>query len=470
MSTQPIHYFSTRGQTPPVSFSDAVMMGMARDGGLLLPTHLPDVRDRLTEWATLPYPELAVQVLLPFVDLPEADLRLLVNRSYQVFAHPEVTPRVAVKGLHIVELFHGPTLAFKDVALQLLGNLFEYVLRQRGGELNLLGATSGDTGSAAIYGARGRDRMRILILHPHGRVSRSQALQMTSVLDANVHNLAVEGTFDDCQRIVKTLFNDLPLRDRYALGSVNSINWARVLPQVVYYFHAALGVMRETGASGVRVAVPTGNFGDIFAGWLAVRMGLPIRKLVLATNENDILARFFHTGEYRMGEVQATISPSMDIQVASNFERYLYYRVGEDATRLRGLMEAFGRDGALRVAPVNGVVDPLFAAGRGTTAETLATIREFYSDAGYLLDPHTAVGVHVARQHLSPDEPMLCLATAHPAKFADAIREAVGADVAHHPTLDALDGARTRMDVLPASVEAVRGYIVSHLPAAEEGA
>lgn len=470
MSTDPIQYFSTRGGMRPVGFSDAVMMGMARDGGLLLPSRIPDMRDRLAAWSTLPYPELAAEVLQPFVDLPPALLRVLLARSYRGFSHPEIVPVVNLKGLHLVELFHGPTLAFKDIALQFLGNLFEHILKERGGSLNLLGATSGDTGSAAIHGVRGRERIQIVILHPHGRVSRSQQLQMTSVLDANVHNLAIEGTFDDCQRIVKTLFSDLPLRDRYALGSVNSINWARVLAQVGYYFYAGLAVMRSTGARGLRFSVPTGNFGDIFAGWLAMRMGLPIRKLVLATNENDILSRFFATGEYRTGAVHATLSPSMDIQVASNFERYLYYRLGQDAAAVRMAMDGFARDGIVRVTPeATGAVDSAFAAGVGTTAETLATIREFHEEAGYLLDPHTAVGVHVGRRHLHEDEPMLCLATAHPAKFGDAIRQAVGADVAHHPALDALDGAPTRMEVLPGSVDAVRAYLVRHLPAVAGG-
>ncbi len=446
-----------------MSFSDAVMAGLARDGGLFLPQRIPDVRDRLADWAKLPYAELAVAVMQPFVDLAPEVLRDLVQRSYKTFAHPEITPVVKVNDVHIVELFHGPTLAFKDVALQFLGNLFAHFLQQNGGELNLVGATSGDTGSAAIHGVRGRERIRIFVMHPRGRVSRSQELQMTSVLDANVHNLAIDGTFDDCQGILKELFNDLAWRDRQRLGSVNSINWARVLAQVVYFFYAGLKVMRETGAKGVRFAVPTGNFGDIFAGWIAQRMGLPIRKLVLATNENDILARFFESGEYRKGTVQATISPSMDIQVASNFERYLYYRVGEDAARLRGMMGDFARSGALKVAPgLDGAIDPLFAAGRGNTAATQATIREFYREANYLLDPHTAVGVHVGRQHLEKDEPMVCLATAHPAKFGDAIREAVGVDVAHHPSLDALAGAKTRVTALPADAAAVRAYVERH--------
>ncbi len=471
MNAQPMTYFSTRGGMTPVGFSDAVMMGMARDGGLLLPARIPSGRERLADWAGLPFPALAAEILQPFTDLPPADLRVLLAQSYRGFAHPDITPVRPLREVFIAELFHGPTLAFKDVALQALGRLFEYILDRRGGRLNLLGATSGDTGSAAIHGVRGRARIHIAILHPHGRVSRSQQLQMTSVLDDNVHNLAIEGTFDDCQRIVKTLFADLPLKDRYALGSVNSINWARVLAQVTYYFYAGFKVLQTTGAAGLRVAVPTGNFGDIFAGWLAARMGLPIRKLILATNENDILARFFQTGEYRGGPVHATLSPSMDIQVASNFERYLYYRLGEAPGAVRRALEIFSREGVLRVTPgPDGTVDPLFAAGVGDTAATLATIRRVYREEGYLLDPHTAVGVHVARQHLHPEEPMLCLATAHPAKFGEAIHRALGEDVARHPALEALADAPTRLDVLPGTVDAVRDYLTARLPVAMESA
>jgi threonine synthase len=294
-----------------MGFRDAVMTGMARDGGLLLPEDIPDVRSRLAQWRGLSYTELAVEIFALFGDLPRADLERLVKRSYATFRHPEVTPVVPVGGVHILELFHGPTLAFKDVALQFLGNLFEYVLQDSRDELNIVGATSGDTGSAAIHGVRGRERIRIFIMHPHNRVSPVQEWQMTSVLDPNVFNIAVEGTFDDCQRILRTLFGDLDFKDRLRLGSINSINWARVLAQIVYYFYAAFRVMDATGAGRVRFSVPTGNFGDIFAGYLATKMGLPVSKLILPTNENDILARFFNTGEYRMGEVCETLSDAI---------------------------------------------------------------------------------------------------------------------------------------------------------------
>ena len=460
-----MQYVSTRGQTPPLGFQDAVMTGLARDGGLLLPADIPRLSDRLPAWQRLSYADLAFEIMRLYADLPGRHLREIVDRSYGTFRHPDITPVVCADGIHVVELFHGPTLAFKDIALQFLGNVFEYVLEQSDRELNILAATSGDTGSAAICGVRGREHIRIFVMHPHGRVSPTQERQMTTVLDGNVFNVAVKGTFDDCQRIMKDLFNDLAFKDRYALGTVNSINWARVLAQIVYYFFAAFRVMRLTGADRVQVAVPTGNFGDIFAGYVACQMGLPISRLVLATNENDILARFFNTGDYNRGPVQATISPSMDIQAASNFERYLYYRVGADPVALRDQMRQFAATGRLNLAPhANGAIDDIIVAGSAATADTKATIREFWTRHHYLLDPHTAVGVHVARRHLRPDEPMLCLATAHPAKFGQAIRDAVGHDLAHHPILDELMDLPTRCAVLPPSAAAVRAHLEQIIP------
>jgi threonine synthase len=439
------------------------MTGMAPDGGLLIPESIPDVSSHLARWSQLSYLDLAMEVMRLFVDLPAPVFQAMVRRSYATFHHPEIVPVVSVGGVHVLELFHGPTLAFKDVALQLLGNLFEHLLEASGQDLNIVAATSGDTGSAAIHGVKGRARMRIFVMHPHRRVSRTQELQMTSVLDPNVHNLAVQGTFDDCQGILKQLFSDLPFKDQYHLGAVNSINWARVLAQVVYYFHGAFRVQRATGASHVTFSVPTGNFGDIFAGYVACRMGLPVRRLILATNENDILSRFFNTGLYRRGTVHSTLSPSMDIQVASNFERYLYYRLNGDCGKLRALMADFARTGELGVP---GPADPLFAAASGSTEGTLSTIREFHSRHGYLLDPHTAVGIDVARRVASGDEPVICLATAHPAKFGEAILRATGSDLAHHPLLDSLEGKPTRCEVVDADEAAVRRFIVSRLPGA----
>lgn len=439
------------------------MTGLAPDGGLLVPVRLPDVRARLASWSGLSYPDLSFEVMKLFSDVPEKDLRRLVDESYAVFRHPEVAPVVRVGPVHVLELFHGPTLAFKDIALQFLSRFFEYHLGHEHKRLNIVGATSGDTGSAAIHGVAGRERIRIFIMHPKGRVSPLQEKQMTSVLDDNVFNIAIEGTFDDGQRIMKTLFEDVPFKERYALGAVNSVNWARVMAQIVYYFYAGLRVLRETGAAQLRFAVPTGNFGDVLAGYYAAGMGLPVSRLVLATNENDILSRFFASGTYSKGSVVPTISPSMDIQVASNFERYLFDRVGRDADALGRLMKDFAATGSLSV-PVGpeGAVDPLFVAGVGTTRETMEVIRRYHAGHDYLLDPHTAVGVRVAEQHLHPEEPMICLATAHPAKFPQAIADAVGQDIARHPILEALKDAPTRSVSLPGDVDTIRQYIIDH--------
>lgn len=457
-------YISTRGQMEPIGFQDAVMTGLAPDGGLLLPESLPDVSDKLDAWAELSYKELAYEVMCLFAtDIPAADLKQLIDTAYSTFEHPETTPSIAVGDFQILELFHGPTLAFKDVALQFLGNLFSYILEKRGGKLNILGATSGDTGSAAIHGVRGKPNINIFIMHPEGRTSPLQEKQMTSVLDGNVFNLAVDGTFDDCQGIMKTTFGDVDFKTEHSLGSVNSVNWARVLAQTVYYFYSALQVMKKSGAAAVQFSVPTGNFGDIMAGYLATQMGLPVKKLILATNENDILSRFFNTGVYGMADVVSTISPSMDIQVASNFERYLYFKVGKDASKLVGLMNDFSESGSLKVdRSENGVVDDLFAAGRGDTAATLATIKRYKDQHGYVLDPHTAVGVLVAEKIADPDIPTICLATAHPAKFTQAIIDATG-EAVHHPTLDALADAETRCDTIANDIDAVKRYVVEHI-------
>ncbi|MCO5062739.1 MAG: threonine synthase [Kiritimatiellae bacterium] len=454
-----MHYISTRGRTPPMGFQDTVLEGLAPDGGLLIPERIPDVRDRLSYWATLSYQDLTFEVLREFVDLPGEDLRGLIERAYKAFAHPEIAPAWRVGPVWILELFHGPTLAFKDIALQFLSQFFEYVLEKRDARLNILGATSGDTGSAAIHGVRGQKRVNIFIMHPHGRVSPLQEKQMTSVLDANVFNLAIDGTFDDCQTIMKSVFRDVEFKRRYSLGSINSVNWARVMAQIVYYFSSGLYVMAQTGAPRVSFSVPTGNFGDVLAGWYAAQMGLPVGQLVLATNENDILARFFNTGTYRVGHVVPTLSPSMDIQVASNFERYLFYRMDRRADALSAAMESFAKTGSLSVSGR----DELFRAGVGKTEDTLATIRRYRDEHGYLMDPHTAVGVHVAERHVRAEEPMICLSTAHPAKFSAAIEQATGSDCAHHPTLDALRDAPTRCDRLPNDEKAVREYLAARV-------
>lgn len=452
-------YVSTRGGVEPVGFADVVMMGLGTDGGLMVPERLPAPvgADILRAWSKLSFQDLAVEILMPFVadEIPRADLQDLVQRSYAGFSHPRVTPLREAGGRRYLELFHGPTAAFKDVALQLLGNLFEYLLRRDGGELNILGATSGDTGSAAIYGVRGKQRINIFILHPKGRVSAVQERQMTTVLDANVHNVAIRGTFDDAQRIVKTLFSDLDFKSSYRLGAVNSINWLRILAQTIYYFHA-WGQLGGDPGQRVSFAVPTGNFGDVFAGFLARRMGLPIERLIIATNRNDILSRFVDNGVYAKGEVYHTLSPAMDIQVASNFERYLYYLLDEDAGAVRTLLASMQQSGCLQVDGERlRQVQQDFSAQAVSDRETLAQIRATYAASGYILCPHTAVGARAAAAE--PDA--VVLATAHPAKFNQAVREAIDREAPPPPALQGLLDKPTRCAELDAEPLAVREHI-----------
>jgi threonine synthase len=461
-----MEYISTRGGIKPIPFSQAVMMGLATDGGLLLPGRIPRVSsETLKGWQVLPYPQLALEVIDLFAgDIPREDLWGLVERAYDTFDHLQVVPLVEVGGIHIMELFHGPTLAFKDIALQFLGNLFEYLLDKAGDRMNVLGATSGDTGSAAIYGVKGRKNMAIFVLHPHGRVSPVQELQMTTVTDPGVHNIAIKGTFDDCQAIVKDIFGDLEFKGRHHLGAVNSINWARVLAQVVYYVWGYLR-MREGEVSRVAFTVPTGNFGNIFAGFVARRM-LPkgaVEPLALATNENDILYRFISRGDYSLGRVVSTISPSMDIQVASNFERYLYYLWDEDPARVREGMGSFKEAGRLAFTPEElKRVRRDFASMAVDQDQTLETIGRFYGDTCYILDPHTAVGVTVGLAMKEEGVPMICLATAHPAKFPDAVKGAIGKEPPKPPRIAELEGKEHRFEVLPAHVERVKAYIEDH--------
>ena len=459
-------YISTRGNIAPISFTEAVMMGLATDGGLLLPEKLPSVdQATVAAWRRLDYPHLASAVLSLFIDdIPPADLGELVRRSYATFQHPEVTPLNRQGDCHILELFHGPTLAFKDVALQLLGNLFEYLLKKSGGRMNILGATSGDTGSAAIYGVRGKERINIFILHPYKRVSPIQELQMTTVTDPNVFNIAVRGTFDDGQAIVKRIFNDIPFKEKHQLGAINSINWARIVAQVVYYVYAALKLTGEGRATSVDFAVPTGNFGDIFAGFVARRL-LPkeIGQLILATNENNLLTRFVLHGDYSAGTVAATSSPSMDIQVASNFERYLYYLNGADPAQTRADMERFAASGSLRFAGAAlQQIQADFASQSVTEAETIATIRNFHQATGYVLDPHTAVGVHAGLACRRKNVPLICLATAHPAKFGEAVERAIGRGPEMPASLAALADKPSRCEVLDADSAAIQDFVESH--------
>jgi threonine synthase len=460
-----MRYISTRGGIEPISFKDAVMMGLATDGGLILPERLPAVgQETIKKWERLSYPELAREIMSLFIDdIYIRDLKAMLDKAYENFDTPEVAPLVKVGDLYILELFHGPTLAFKDIALQFLGNLFSYLLKERNEKMNILGATSGDTGSAAIYGVKGKENINIFILHPHGRVSPIQALQMTTVTDRNVFNLAIEGTFDDCQAIVKGIFSDIPFKSRYRLGAINSINWARVLAQVVYYVYSFLWLKKKEGADRVDFSVPTGNFGDIFAGYVARRLISPhIERLILATNENNILTRFIMEGRYKIAQrVIPTISPSMDIQIASNFERYIYYIFGQDPKRVKKAMEQFEKTGEIAFSPdeMMGARQDFDSVSTDQT-ETLRTIREVYENTGYLLDPHTAVGVSAAiKTGCGKDRPMVCLATAHPAKFSQAVKDATGEKPARPQSLKGIEERPSRVKTLPADIDAVKTYL-----------
>jgi threonine synthase len=460
-------YISTRGKISPISFKEAVMMGLATDGGLLLPENLPTVDSAtLQRWNSCTFQELALEIFKFFItDIAADDLKVLIDRSYSTFTHPKITPLVKKGNVYILELFHGPTLAFKDVALQFLGNVFEYILKESGGMMNIVGATSGDTGSAAIYGVRGKDRINIFILHPHKRVSPIQELQMTTVVDANVFNLAVKGTFDDCQAIVKELFNDIHFKANYYLGAVNSINWARILAQVVYYVFAWLQIHKDTQNTGVDFSVPTGNFGDIFAGYIAKQL-LPegaIRKLILATNENNLLTRFINHGDYSVAKVVPTSSPSMDIQVASNFERYLYYLYDKNPAMVARDLGLFSKNGNLQFSQeLQHRICQDFVSKSVNEQETIATIKEFYVTNGYLLDPHTAVGVNAAKACRVPGVPVVCLATAHPAKFGDAVSRATGQEPDLPEPLKDLIQKESKSEVIDAEPKDIQQYIIDH--------
>lgn len=449
-----MRYVSTRGETPAMSFKDAVITGLAPDGGLLVPEHFPDVRGQLQDWRELDFVGLAKAVIRLYADdIEPAALDALIERAYSTFDVDDVVAFAQLERLTVMELFHGPTLAFKDVALQLLGQLFEHILAERGEHLNIVGATSGDTGSAAIAGVRGQQNVDIFIMFPKGRVSPLQELQMTSVPDDNVHCLSVAGSFDDCQSMMKQTFGDLAFKQRYTLGAVNSVNWARVLAQVVYYGYASL---RYGSEQPVSFCVPTGNFGNVFAGYVARRMGFPIAKLILATNENDILARFFETGVYARGDVHFTVTPAMDIQVASNFERYLYYHLGEDAAALRSFMADFAATGTAQLS--GPPQDPALAATAVNAQDTLRAIADVHRRFGYVADPHTAVGLAAAGS-LTVDGPLICVATAHPAKFPESVDEALQAPLARHERLEALRGLPSRSAELAPDVAALKEYV-----------
>lgn len=454
-----MRYISTRGGVPPVPFEQVLLAGQAEDGGLYLPETYPSLTERWDELGQLAFPELAFEIVSSYApDLDPDALRAILRDAFAKFDDREVVPLVQIDELHVLELFHGPTLAFKDVALQVLGRLFEYVLRRHGQTMNILGATSGDTGSAAIAGVEDREGIGIFIMFPDGRTSRLQELQMTTAAGSNVHCLAIDGTFDDCQRILKTIFNDVEFKRTARLGAVNSINWARIMVQIVYYVYAALKYDEP-----VSFSVPTGNFGNILSAIIAMRMGAPIRQLILGTNENDIVARFFASGEYKRGNVQQTLSPSMDIQVASNLERFVYLYLGGDSNRLLDFMRAFADHGHAELhGNANGHVDPAIDAQSVDTRRTLQTIRETWERFGYLVDPHTAVGIAAAAQS-NAEGPVVSLATAHPAKFPDAVARATGRSLARHPRLDALDERHARKVKLPADFQQVRDYLRAHV-------
>lgn len=461
-----MRYLSTRGQARLIPFKEAVMAGLATDGGLYLPEEVPQVASLLPAWRGLPFVDLFQAVVQPFIgdEISPADVVDLARRAYGSFAHPEVTPVARVGPLYVMELFHGPTLAFKDVALQFLGPVFERLLAETGRRMTIAGATSGDTGSAAIHALKGRSGVEVFILFPHGRISPMQEWQMTTVPEANIHAVALEGSFDDCQSIVKALFNDRAFNERFRLGAVNSINWARVMAQIAYFFYGYFRIAeREPGfaiGDPVQAAIPTGNFGHIYAGMLARRMGLPISRFVLAANANDILHRFVETGDYRRGSVVATYSPSMDIQVSSNFERYLFDLSGRSGAQVRAWMAELSAKGGFSVsAEIHEQVKTEVVSSAIDDNTTLETIRSVDREHGYLLDPHSAVGVRAALDHPLPGVPTLAMATAHPAKFAEAIRAATGRDPALPPALAGLDKLPRRVSMLPARVDAVRDHI-----------
>ena len=423
-----MRYVSTRGQAPVLNFEEAMLTGLARDGGLYVPETIPTMsRDEIADLAGQSYEEIAFRVMRPFIGdtFTDAEFRAIIARAYQGFGHTARAPLVQLGPNHfLLELFHGPTLAFKDFAMQLIGQMFETSLKRRGERVTIVGATSGDTGSAAIEAFRGLDAVDVFILFPEGRVSEVQRRQMTAPSEANVHALAVKGDFDDCQAALKDMFNDFAFRDEVRLAGVNSINWARVLAQVVYYFSAAVSL----GAPYRKVSftVPTGNFGDIFAGYIARQMGLPIEQLVIATNQNDILHRTLLTGAHVKEGVTPSISPSMDIQVSSNFERALYFAYGRDGVAVAQQMDDLKSNGGFSVS--QGALHALreiFVSGRASEDETSATIRNLHVATGEILCPHSAVGVKVAQEHLGR-MPMITLATAHPAKFPDAVEAATG--------------------------------------------
>ena len=463
-------YLSTRGGMPPKSFTEILLGGLATDGGLTIPDAYPRIgREELAAWRGLTYRELAFEVIRRFADdIPDADLKGIVDKTYTaaIFRSDEITPlRTLEPGLHILGLSNGPTLAFKDVAMQLLGNLFEYVLARENAEINILGATSGDTGSAAEYAMRGKRGIRVFMLSPLNKMTPFQTAQMYSLQDPNIFNLAVQGVFDDCQDIVKSVSNDLDFKAKYKIGAVNSINWARVTAQVVYYFKAYFAATASNDEE-VSFSVPSGNFGNVCAGHIARQMGLPVRKLIVATNENDVLDEFFRSGAYRpRPETKHTSSPSMDISKASNFERFAYDLVGRNPEVVKALWREVDRGGSFDLSTT-----PYFArvrdfgmvSGSSCHADRLGTIRAMYRKYGTMIDTHTADGVKVGMEHREAGVPLICLETALPAKFEETIREALGCSTERPADLVDLERLPQRFEVIPPDAEAVKRFIVAH--------
>jgi threonine synthase len=467
-------YVSTRGHADRKHFCEILLEGLAPDGGLYLPERYPQVdAATLAKWRSLPYAQLAVEILSLYIDdIPAADLQAICRKTYtrEIFGSEAIVPLKKLEpGVYLEALSNGPTLAFKDMAMQLLGNLFEYELARRGEELNILGATSGDTGSAAEYAIRGKKGVRVFMTSPHGRMSPFQQAQMFSLQDANIYNLAIEGVFDDCQDLVKAVSNDLDFKRKYKIGTVNSINWARLVAQVVYYF---AGYFQATAANSEKVsfAVPSGNFGNICAGHVARMMGLPIDTLVLATNENDVLDEFFRTGVYRVrssADTHETSSPSMDISKASNFERFVFDLLDRDGARIGQLFgDQLAKSGKFDLSS-----EPAFrqlrerygfVSGKSTHADRLATIRDTYERFHLMIDTHTADGLKVARQNLAPGIPMIVLETALPIKFAETIIEALGHEPERPARFEGIEQLPKRVTVLPADAAAVKQFIASH--------
>ncbi len=483
-----MQYVSTRGQAPAQSFSQILLGGLAPDGGLYLPVEYPKVSGAdLDAWRKLSYADLAVEVLKKFAtDIPEADLKALAHKTYTADVYrnvregedaSQITPLRVLEEkngskLVLQALSNGPTLAFKDMAMQLLGNLFEYALAKQHAELNIFGATSGDTGSAAEYAMRGKKGIRVFMLSPHKKMSAFQTAQMFSLQDPNIFNIAVEGVFDDCQDMVKAVSNDLEFKTRQKIGTVNSINWARVVAQVVYYFRGYLAATTSNDQK-VSFTVPSGNFGNICAGHIARMMGLPIDKLVAATNENDVLDEFFRTGVYRVrksSETYHTTSPSMDISKASNFERFVFDLLGRDAERVRALFKKVDTHGGFDLSGKPGsdgdefkkVAQYGFVSGKSVHQDRVATIRDVHAKYGVTIDTHTADGVKVAREHLTPGVPMIVLETALPAKFNETIREALGRDAERPAGFENIESLPQRFDVMPADVAKVKAFIAKH--------